>query len=102
MARTLQYQSDLERAVAAIKGASQKLQTAVPNRAMRLLLLYDLLLGSGRIDGGGKASRAVKELKEPLAKFLAPVRPQLRHKLPARQRSTSLENSPWHLCGTCA
>lgn len=74
VARTLQYQSDLERAVAAIKGASQKLQTAVPNRAMRLLLLYDLLLGSGRIDGGGKASRAVKELKEPLAKFLAPVK----------------------------
>jgi len=74
VARTLQYQGDLERAVAAIKGASQKLQAAVPNRAMRLLLLYDLLLGSGKIDGGGKASRAVKELKDPLSKFLAPVK----------------------------
>jgi hypothetical protein len=55
-------------------GAQKKLESAVPGRAMRLLMLYDLLLGQGKISGGGKAARAVKELKDPLAKLLAPVR----------------------------
>ena len=73
VAKTLENQEHLERAVAAVKGAQKKLQAAVPNRAMRLLLLYDLLLGSGKISGGGKAARAVKDLEPPLARLLAPV-----------------------------
>ena len=68
--RTLQSQASLEAAVRGVPGASKKLVAAVPGRAMRLLMLYDLLLGQGKISGGGKAARAVKDLKEPLEKAL--------------------------------
>lgn len=71
--RTLQNQHHLERAVTAVKGCSKKLQAAVPSRSLRLLLLYDLVLGRGKIDGGGKAARAVKEFQEPLSRLLAPI-----------------------------
>jgi 16S rRNA C967 or C1407 C5-methylase (RsmB/RsmF family) len=78
VSRTLQNQGHLESAVAATRGAQKKLVAAIPNRAMRLLILYDLLLGSGKISGGGKAVRVVKELQEPLARLLAPVAKALR------------------------
>ena len=39
---------------------------------MRLLMLYDMLLGRGKIDGGGKAVRAMKEWKEALADSIGP------------------------------
>jgi len=71
--RTVENQAHIERAIAETKGAAKKIAAAVPNRAMRLLMLYDLLLGSGKISGGGKASRACKELKGPLAKILEPI-----------------------------
>ena len=75
--RTLQFQSILEKAVKAVPGAAQKLSTAIPGRAMRLLMLYDLLFGQGKISGGGKAARMVKSLKEELEKVL-PARDELR------------------------
>jgi len=83
VARTLEHQAPLERAVVSVPGAARKLEAAVPNRAMRLLMLFDLLLGAGKISGGGKAARAVKELKEPLAKILAPLAQAIKAKADA-------------------
>ena len=74
VSRTLECKDELEAAVASVAGAEKALKKAVPGRAMRLLMLYDLLLGRGKIAGGGKASRAVKELAEPLAAAIAPVK----------------------------
>lgn len=72
--RALEYKNDIEQAIESIPGAREKLNTIIPGRAMRLLMIYDLILGNGKISGGGKASRACKDLKEQLTVLLASVK----------------------------
>jgi 16S rRNA C967 or C1407 C5-methylase (RsmB/RsmF family) len=72
--RTLEYKNDIEGAIESIPGAKEKLQSIIPGRAMRLLMIYDLILGNGKISGGGKAARACKDLKDQLLEKLASVK----------------------------